>query len=136
MSYGVAAALQKAVYLRLVADEALDSLVGGAIHDALPPGLPPPLYIALGPEKARERSDASGRGAEHDFSVVVVTETSGFTRAKEAAAAVSDALLGAELTLERGRVVFLDFLQARALRAGAGDERRIEMSFRARVEDI
>lgn len=135
MSYGMAAALQKAVYLRLVADEVLDGLIGGAIHDALPPGLPPPLYVALGPEKVRERSDASGRGAEHDFTVIVVTESAGFARAKEAAAAVSDALLGADLILERGRVVLLDFLQARALRAGVGDERRIEMSFRALIED-
>lgn len=135
MSYGMAAGLQKAVYLRLVADETLDALVDGAIHDALPPGLPPPLYVALGPERVRERSDASGRGAEHDFTVIVVTETAGFTQAKAAAAAVSDALLGAEITLERGRVVLLDFLQARALRAGTGDERRIEMTFRALLED-
>lgn len=135
MSYGMAAGLQKAVYLRLVADETLDALVDGAIHDALPPGLPPPLYVALGPERVRERSDASGRGAEHDFTVIVVTETAGFTQAKAAAAAVSDALLRAEITLERGRVVLLDFLQARALRAGTGDERRIEMTFRALLED-
>lgn len=135
MSYGMAAGLQKAVYLRLVADETLGGLVGSAIHDALPPGLPPPLYVALGPERVRERSDASGRGAEHDFTVIVVTETAGFAQAKEAAAAVSDALLSAEITLERGRVVLLDFLQARALRAGTGDERRIEMTFRALLED-
>ena len=36
MSYAAAAALQTAIYDRLIADIALSALVGGAIYDALP----------------------------------------------------------------------------------------------------
>jgi hypothetical protein len=39
------------------------------------------------------------------------------------------------MVLSRGRVVAIEFLSARARRVRAGDVRRIDMTFRARVED-
>ncbi len=134
MSYGAAGALQTAVQARLVADAALGALVGGAIHDAIPPGTATGLHVALGPEVVRDRSDRTGGGAEHDFTVSVVGGPGGFERAKAAAAAVSDALVGAPLTLSRGRLVGLWFLAARAARERDGG-RRIDLTFRARIED-
>lgn len=134
MSYGSAAALQSAVYQRLAADPAVAAIVGGAIYDAVPAGALPPLYLSLGPEEARDRSDRTGRGADHDFTVSVVTDAAGFQSAKALAGAVCDALAGAELTLARGRVVDLWFLRARARRVGAADQRRIDIWFRARVD--
>src|SRR6056297_9598 len=47
MSYGVAAALQQAVFERLRGDAALEALVGDAIYDAVPNGAVPPLYVTL-----------------------------------------------------------------------------------------
>lgn len=136
MTYALAGALQAALHGRLSADPALTALVGPHVHDALPPGPVPPLYVALGPETVRDRSDGTGRGADHDFSIVVATEAHGFARAKAAASAVCDALLRAPLTLSRGRVVALHFLRAQARRAGpAGERREIALVFRARVED-
>jgi len=135
MSYGVAPALQAAVYQRLAADAALAALVGPAIYDALPPGILPPLYVVIGPEVVRDRSDMTGHGAEHDFTVSVVTEAAGFASAKAAAAAVSDALVDAPLTLSRGQLVGLAFWRAQAARVGAGDQRQINLTFRARVDD-
>jgi hypothetical protein len=135
MSYGVAAALQAAVYQRLVAWTPLTTLVGSAIYDALPAGVLPPLYVALGPELARDKSDQTGRGAEHEFTVSVVTDTAGFASAKAAGAAVSDALVDAPLTLARGALVSLNFYRASAARVGTGDERQINLTFRARVAD-
>ncbi len=134
MSYGASSALQAAVYQRLVASDALEALVGGAIYDAVPPGALPPVYVSLGPENARDRSDKSGAGSEHDFTVSVVTDAAGFQTAKAIAGAVSDALVGAELVLARGRLVGLWFLRARARRVGAADRRRIDLWFRARVD--
>ena len=61
-------------------------------------------------------------------------ENAGFLSAKEAAAAVSDALHDADLTLGRGRLVGLWFHKAKASLAGEG-RRRIDLTFRARVED-
>lgn len=135
MSYGVAAALQQAVYQRMTGDPGLGALVGGAIYDVVPAGPVPGTYVSLGPEDVRDRSDKTGRGAEHRFVVSVVTDAAGFQTAKLAAAAVSDALLGATLALSRGRLVSMEFLSARARRVRAGDVRRIDLTFRARVED-
>ena len=135
MTYALAQPLQAAIYARLTSDEALGSLVGPHVYDQVPPGLLPTLYVALGPEQARDRSDQTGRGTEHDVVVSVVTDGAGFSAAKAAAAAVSDALLDVDLTLTRGRLVSLRFLRAQAARKGAGDTRQIDLTFRARVED-
>ncbi|MGC9370615.1 MAG: DUF3168 domain-containing protein [Paracoccaceae bacterium] len=134
MSYGVSAALQAAVYQHLAADAALAALVGGAIYDALPAGTLPDLYVSLGPEEARDRSDKTGGGALHLFTVSVVSATAGFQAAKDAAAAVSDALVDAPLSLGRGVLVSLQFDRARAERLTDGT-RRIDLRFRARVDD-
>lgn len=135
MSYGVSVALQTAVYQALIMDMTLTALVGSDIYDAIPSGAVPSLYVALGPEIARDKSDKTGAGAEHQFTVSVVTDSAGFATAKEAAAAVSDALVNAQLTLNRGTLIALNFYRARAVRVGSADERRIDLTFKALVQD-
>ncbi len=135
MSYALSGVLQAAVYGRLSGDAALSALIGGAIFDAAPPGVLPKLYLSLGPEVVRDRSDVTGAGAEHEFTVSVISDEAGFAGAKAVAAAVSDALADAELVLARGRLVGLWFLRAKAARVGTGERRRIDLIFRARVED-
>jgi len=135
MSYASGAALQAAVFQRLGADAALAALVGPAIYDAVPPGMVTGTYVSLGPEDVRDASDATGGGSAHDFTISVVTDGSGFLQAKAVAAAVSDALTGAPLILSRGHLVGLWFLKARARRVQSGEMRRIDLSFRARIED-
>jgi len=135
MSYGVAAALQAAVYQLLIADTAVTNLVGGNIFDDVPPGALPDTYVSLGLEDVRDRSDKSGRGAVHFLTISVVSDAAGFQTAKTIAAAVNDALLGGTLSLTRGSLVYLNFERARARRIGPSDTRRIDLRFRARVED-
>ncbi|MEO1139186.1 MAG: DUF3168 domain-containing protein [Pseudomonadota bacterium] len=135
MSYGASAALQQAVYQKLLADPTLDTLVQGAIYDAMPQGTLPQIYVTLGPEEARVRSDKTGQGAWHRFTVSVVTDGTGFHAAKEVAAAISDALVDNQLTLTRGTMAGLHFFRARAKREGTGAARRIDLTFRARVDD-
>ena len=134
MSYAVAAALQGAVYQRLQGDVGLSVLVGDRVYDAVPKGRLPDLYVALGPERAVDASDKTGRGAWHEFVVSVISDDAGFQSAKEVSAAVCDALIDAELVLERGRLVALNFKRAVAEREKAG-RRRVDLIFRARVED-
>lgn len=134
MSYAMAAALQSAVFQRLSADAVVTALVGARIHDAVPKGSLPDLYVALGPEKVVDASDKTGLGAWHDFVVSVISEDAGFQTAKEVSAAICDALIDAELPLSRGRLVALFFRRARAQHEKAG-RRRIDLTFRARVED-
>jgi hypothetical protein len=135
MSYGVSAALQQAIYQRLAADSTLSSLVPGAIYDAVPAGIITGTYVSLGPEDVRERSDMTGQGALHEVTISVVTDAAGFQAAKEVAAAVSDTLVDASLILARGRLVYLNFHRARARRVEDADVRRVDLIFRARVED-
>lgn len=135
MSFAVSGALQGAVYQRLAGDAALATIVGDAIYDAVPPGALPPIYVTLGEEDVRDRSDTDGGGALHDLVISVVSAAAGFSTAKAAAGAVSDALLEGGLSLTRGRVVGLWFLKARARRVGGGDTRRIDLRFRAQTSD-
>ncbi len=130
MSYGAAAALQAAIYQRLTT---LPALAGVAVYDAVPPG-PPGTFVLLGPEQARDASDKSGAGAEHRLVISVISDGAGFQTAKTIASAVSDALSGTAMTLGRGRLTSLLFLRASARRIDEGEVRRIDLTFRARIE--
>jgi len=130
MSYGSAAALQAAIYQRLVAE-----LPGVAVHDALPPGGGSGTFVVLGPEEALDAGDQSGAGTDHRLVVSVISDATGFLQAKEIAVGISDALVGADLALSRGRLVWLRFVKANARRLDAGAARRIDLRFSARVED-
>ena len=136
MSYGVSAALQEAVFQQLYNDPGLSVIVGSNVYDALPAGTLPSLYVALGPELVKDQSDKTGAGALHEITVSVVTDVAGFAQAKTAAAAVSDALVDADLALSRGVVVALNFYKATAARVGTGDVRQINLIFRVRVADV
>lgn len=131
MSYGAAAALQAAVYQRLTG---FPVLAGVSIVDAIPAGTSLGSFVLIGPEVVTDQSDKSGAGAEHRFDISVISDATGFLSAKTIAAAVSDALAGASLTLTTGTLVSLQFQRAVARRIDQGDVRRIDMGFRARIE--
>ncbi|MEM6306446.1 MAG: DUF3168 domain-containing protein [Pseudomonadota bacterium] len=135
MTYALSAALQTAVYTCLTDNVAVTDMVGVDIYDALPPGTVPETYVSLGPEEVTDASDKTAYGAQHSFTISVVTDNSGFQGAKDIAAAISDALLSRPLALSRGHVVGLWFERARAARTENGTTRRIDLTFRARVQD-
>lgn len=132
MSYGAAAALQAAIYARLTAAPAL---TGVPVVDAVPTGGGTGTFVLIGPEDVIDQSDKTGGGAEHRLTVAVISDAAGFLAAKDVAVAVSDALIDAPLALSRGHLVGLRFLRAKAVRLDEGGTRRIDLSFRARVED-
>jgi hypothetical protein len=131
MSYAAAAALQAALYSRLSAYPALS---GVSIVDAMPPGTAPGTFVIIGPEQVLDQSDTSGAGAEHRFEVATISDATGFLTAKTVAGAVSQALVDAPLSLGTGRLVSISFLRATARRLDEGSARRIDMTFRARIE--
>ena len=135
MSYALAAALQTSVFQALETDVALSSLIGGAVYDELPEGVAPNTYVILGAETTLDRSDADGDGAEHRLAISVFSSAGGFAQGKQVAAAVSDVLHRADLVLSRGRMVFMTFEKAVARRDTVSGLRRIDLKFRARVED-
>jgi Protein of unknown function (DUF3168) len=130
MSYGATAALQTAIYQQLAGATAL---AGVAIYDAVPPS-PAGTFVLVGPEEVRDASDKSGAGAEHQIVISVISDGTGFLTAKTVAAAISDELTGAALTLTRGVLVSLLFLRASARRIDEGEVRRVDLTFRARIE--
>lgn len=131
MSYQAAAALQAAVFARL---SGFPALAGVSIVDAMPPGTAPGSFVLIGPEQVVDQSDKTGGGAEHRFEVAVISDASGFVSAKTVAGAVSEALVDAGLTLTTGSLVSIGFLRATARRLDGGALRRIDMTFRARIE--
>ena len=131
MSYAASAALQSAVYARL---SGFAALAGVTVVDAVAPGNGRGKFILLGPETANDRSDKTAAGAEHQFQVAVISDDTGFLSAKVIAGHVSDALVGAALTLTTGTLVSLFFQRAVARRLKEGEHRRIDLVFRARVD--
>lgn len=135
MSYVLAPALQTAIFAYLSADSALQALLNGALYDAIPPATPPATYVLIGPEEAFDRSDKTGHGAEHRLVISVVSNASGFLAAKEIAARICDLLDAPALPLSRGRLVAMWFERADARKIEGDQTRRIDLRFRARVED-
>ncbi len=135
MSYILAPALQSAIFQALAADAALSALLGGAIYDAIPPATPPATYALIGVEQVFDRSDTTGHGAEHRLSISVLSNASGFLAAKQVAARICEVLEAPALTLSRGRLVALWFDRAEARKLEGDQTRRIDLRFRARVED-
>lgn len=131
MSYQAAAALQVALYDLLTGWPAL---AGVQVLDAIPPGGGTGTFVLLGPEEAVDASDKSGGGAEHRFAVSVISDAQGFLAAKSVAAEVSQALVDGTPALTQGRVVGIWFQRANARRLEDGDIRRIDLTFRARIE--
>jgi hypothetical protein len=135
MSYVIAPALQAAIFARMEGDASLQALVGDAIYDAIPPATPPASYVLIGPEEVFDRSDKTGHGAEHRLVISVVSNAMGFLAAKEIAARISELLDAPALVLSRGRLVGLWFERAEARKIEGDQTRRIDLRFRARVED-
>jgi hypothetical protein len=131
----MAAALQAAIYQRLRGSSDLDALVGDAVFDAVPAGAAPGLYVLIGPEEVLDRSDKSGAGAEHRFTVSVVSDAAGFQAAKTAAVAMSDALADPGWCCRAGG--WWGCGSSRRWRSGPvpAEARRIDLTFRARVEE-
>jgi hypothetical protein len=137
MSYAASVALQGAVYQRLRADAVLSELVGDAIYDAMPVDAPSGVFVSLGPEEVRDAGDFDRAGSQHDFIVSVLSgtdESAGFAAVKTAAVAVAEALERAELTLDRGDLAGMWFLRAKARRVENGAARRLDLTFRARID--
>ncbi|MGF1550900.1 MAG: DUF3168 domain-containing protein [Paracoccaceae bacterium] len=139
MTYALAWPLQKAIYERLLTDPAVAAIAGGRVFDAAPawsgPAEAEGPYAVLGEESVRDWSSVEAGGAAHVLTVSVFGTERGFAQAKRLAGTISEALTAGDLVPERGRVASVAFLDARARREARGRLRRIDLRFRARVED-
>jgi hypothetical protein len=139
MTYALSWPLQEGVFQLLSTDAGVAVLVGSRVYDAPPPPEteldPEGVYVTIGDESAQDWSTATDNGAAHLLTIAVHAPRRGFAEAKQAAGAISDAMLGGGIVMSRGRAVLVRFVDART-RRGEGDAlRRIDMRFRVTVED-
>ena len=139
MTYALSWPLQEGVFQLLSNDTGVAAHLGGRIYDA-PLSLdaeadPDGIYLTLGDERVEDWSTATDPGAAHLLTSAVHAPRRGFAEAKQAAGAVSDAMLGGTIAMSRGRVILVRFVDARTRRAEGDALRRIEMRFRLTVED-
>ena len=139
MTYALSWPLQQALFHLFCENAICAQYFGHRIYDAPPPLLdeasPDGIYLTFGDEAVDDWSTGSDAGAVHLISLVVNAPRRGFSEAKQAAAAVSDAVLGGSLTPSRGRVVNTQFVDARTRRAENDALRQITLRFRITLED-
>ena len=139
MTYALSWPLQEGVFQLLSTDAGVATHVSDRIYDA-PPSLdaeadPDGIYVTIGDERVEDWSTATDQGAAHLLTIAVHAPRRGFAEAKQAAGAISDAMLGGGIAMSRGRVIQVRFVDART-RRGEGDAlRRVEMRFRVTAED-
>ena len=139
MTYALSWPLQEALFHLLCSSPICSDHFNGQIFDAPLPLIgdaePQGLYLVLADEEAQDWSTASDHGAAHIVSLNVHAPRRGFSEAKRAAADISDALLTGSLSLSRGRVVNIRFVDAQTHREESDALRRIELRFRVTLED-
>ncbi len=139
MTYALAWPLQEGIFGAICADEVCADFFDHRVFDGPAPfqgeAEVEGLFLTLGDEQVRDWSTGSESGAEHVVTLTVHAPRRSFGEAKQAAAAVSDALLTDPVILSRGRVVNARFTEARTRRLERDALRQIEMRFRFVVED-
>lgn len=131
MSYAASAALQQALFAKLTADPAL---VGVPVYDVQPSGMAAPTFVLIGPEDVSDMSDGTAAGAEHRLVVSVMSTAAGFLAAKQIGVILTDSLVQGPWVLAVGRVVSVQFLKAVAKRMKGSETRRIDLTFRVRID--
>ncbi len=125
--------LQKAVRDTLLADAALDALIGGRIHDAAPQDAAFP-YAIIGETRMNDWSTGTEDGTEHLLTLNVWSRHEGKREAYAIADAIRNALDDASLTLEDNRLVNLTHQYSDLRRDGDGRTWRAVLRFRAVTE--
>ena len=140
MTYAISWSLQQGIYAMVCNDPDCASSLGNRVFDAAPlqaeGGIPDEVYMTFGDEEVQDWSSGSTNGAIHTISISVHAPRHGFSDAKQAAAAISDAILSGAIPLARGAVVNVRFVDARTVRQEADAFRRIDLRFRITVQDI
>lgn len=128
-----ALALQKAIFLALVADGGVGALTGDRIHDAPPRAAAFP-YVQFGEARMRDWSTGTEEGGEHRVTLHVWSRERGKAECWAVMDAVQAALHDADLALDGHGLVNLRIETAEARRDGDGVTWHGVMRFRAVTE--
>lgn len=140
MTYALSWPLQQGLYDLMCNDPTCAEAVGPRIFDAAPApdgsGLSDDVYVTFGDEDVSDWSSGSTRGAVHLVRISVYAPRRGFGDAKQAASAISDAILNGSIPVTRGTVVNARFVDARTRREEDDSLRRIDLRFRITIQDF
>lgn len=129
-----AAALQRAIYLKLSGDAALVALIGSdGLHDHLHAGTRRPC-IHIAAIDSRDAGTASEVGEEHLLTLKVMTGEGGNLPAQQIAARMRALLEDADLDLESFTLVSLFHRRTRTGRDASAKGHVAELLFRAVTE--
>lgn len=136
MTMVLAAPLQTALFSRLTTAPELAAL-NGRIYDDAPhqSADATEAYITIGDESVSPWDTATGTGAIHDVVIRIYSPVRGFLTSKQIAGSICETLCGADLALNRGRVITQQFIRAETRREEQGALRRIDLTFRFVIED-
>jgi hypothetical protein len=135
MSVVHSAALQSAIYQELIGAVSISSLIGANVFDAVPSASAATTYVLIGEEKVLSRSDFGKAASRHDVTVNVVSTASGFSDAKIVASEICNVLDGSALNLTSGNLRNIQFISAKSRRDTGAAERRIDLIFRALIDE-
>ena len=134
MSTSPLIALRKAIRLRLLSHAPLVAALGGAkIYEEAPQGAVTP-YVLFMDAQMRDWSGAASRGAEHFFTLAVISTERGFGAALAAGQQIADLIDEATLSLDGHRLIDLRFVSMDTKRDSGGRFARVAILFRATTE--
>ena len=126
--------LRRAIRAALLADSALQSMLGGPkVFDDTPSGTPAP-YIVFADTQWRDWSATLSRGAEQIFVLSVWSTQRGVREALDIAERVIELLDEAPLALAGATLIDLRFQQLETKRDATGRFARANLRFRATTE--
>ena len=128
--------LQKAVYVALADDAAVQSQIGDPLrlYDAPPTNARYPFAV-IGEARTRDYSGIDG-GLEHEIRIAIYSRYAGRREVKEISAAVYDTLHEADLDLPDAALVNIRFVFADALRNADGETYYGALRFRAVTQPL
>jgi hypothetical protein len=128
-------ALQQAVFAALAADDNIKDIVDDPprIYDSVPRGAAFP-YIVIGESRESDAGTATDAAMVHTLTIHVWSRAPGTRESRVAAAAVLDALNGAQLAITGHTLVDLRWLDTDTRREGDGETIHASLRFRALTE--
>ena len=128
-------ALQQAVFAALAADDNIKDVVDDPprLYDSVPRGAAFP-YIVIGESRESDAGTATDSATAHTLTIHVWSRAPGTRESRIAAAAVLDALNGAQLAINGHTLVDLRWLDTDTRREGDGETIHAALRFRALTE--
>ncbi|MGL5447636.1 MAG: DUF3168 domain-containing protein [Rhabdaerophilum sp.] len=125
-------ALKEAIRARLLATNAVTTVLGQGVHDAPPRGAEPP-YLVLGDALLRENGTSEAEGFIAEIDLVAITRERGTRSALQLAEAIESALMATPLAIHEHHASLLFIRETIARHDEAKSLSRVTLRLRANL---